>query len=94
MKQHVKPNSGGAKQGERKCFKCGYEYPHSSVCPARDKTCKQCGEKGHFAKCCRGNKRVPMRNNKGGKAYQLNSSDGEEPKQTVETSKHGASDGY
>lgn len=36
-----------------KCFKCGHEhYSNTSVCLARNKKCKKCGEIGHFAKFC------------------------------------------
>ena len=33
---------------------CGREYPHSSACPAKGKTCKKCGKQNNFAAVCRG----------------------------------------
>ena len=37
-----------------KCRNCGREYPHSSACPAKGKTCNKCGKQNHFAAVCRG----------------------------------------
>lgn len=41
---------------ERKCFNCGGLWPHEQgkFCPARNKTCKACKKRGHFADVCRG----------------------------------------
>ena len=35
------------------CFKCGFDYPHENKCPAEGKECKACGQRNHFARCCR-----------------------------------------
>ena len=34
----------------KKCFACGYEYPHKDECPAQESKCRKCNEVGHFAK--------------------------------------------
>ncbi len=36
------------------CFYCGKGFPHDKTkgCPAKEKKCYQCNEKGHFEKCC------------------------------------------
>lgn len=40
-------------QQQKKCFKCGGNYPHPNSCPAESKFCNRCGKQGHFANCCR-----------------------------------------
>ena len=42
--------------GEKTCFACGYEYPHTGECPAKGRKCKACRKEGHFAssKYCKG----------------------------------------
>ena len=37
----------------RTCFNCGRKYPHTNLCPAKDKECHYCHETGHFISCCR-----------------------------------------
>ena len=37
----------------RQCYKCGFDYPHESKCPAEGKECRACGRRNHFARCCR-----------------------------------------
>ena len=39
--------------GKRKCFKCGYSWPHLAECPAKGKTCNKCKGYNHFARCCK-----------------------------------------
>ena len=34
----------------KKCFACGYEYPHKDECPAQKSKCRKCNAVGHFAK--------------------------------------------
>ena len=41
----------------RECYFCGGIYPHTNVCPAKDKNCRYCNETGHFEKCCHERKR-------------------------------------
>ena len=36
----------------RQCYKCGFDYPHESKCPAEGKECRACGRGNHFARCC------------------------------------------
>ena len=36
------------------CFNCGNAWPHHSLCPAKDKICRNCGKRNHFARVCRG----------------------------------------
>ena len=38
---------------KRKCFKCGYSWPHLAACPAKGKTCNKCKGYNHFARCCK-----------------------------------------
>ena len=40
----------------QKCFFCGYKRHPRSQCPAREASCKNCGENGHFAKVCKSSK--------------------------------------
>ena len=35
------------------CFYCGGSYPHKSQCPAKGKTCENCGKLNHLASVCR-----------------------------------------
>ena len=35
------------------CKNCGREFPHKGACPARGKTCNNCGKPNHFATVCR-----------------------------------------
>lgn len=37
-----------------KCRNCGHAYPHAGTCPAKGKTCNNCGKPNHFAAVCRG----------------------------------------
>ena len=37
----------------RKCWFCGGNYPHASVCAAKGKICNYCKKPNHFAKMCR-----------------------------------------
>ena len=39
------------------CYFCGRRFTpeHKSKCQARGATCRNCGKKGHFAKCCNSN---------------------------------------
>ena len=47
-----KPSSGF---GTKKCYACGKvgRFARDKVCPARCKTCAKCGQKGHWAACCK-----------------------------------------
>ena len=38
---------------KKKCFNCGYDYPHKGKCPAKGEICRKCNGKDHFAKVCR-----------------------------------------
>jgi len=35
------------------CWFCGKEYPHKGACPAKGKSCNNCGKPNHFEKVCR-----------------------------------------
>ena len=39
--------------GKRKCFKCGYSWPHLAACPAKGKPCNKCKGYNQFARCCK-----------------------------------------
>ena len=54
-------NNGGTtiRQPRQMCNRCGRSPPHNrSVCPAHDKTCDNCGKKGHFKAVCRSQLKV------------------------------------
>ena len=41
------------------CIRCGApNWSRQRECPARGKKCAKCGKIGHFAKCCRSNKKI------------------------------------
>ena len=45
---------GKGKSAEKKCYNCGYNYPHvTKPCPAKGKQCNKCQKTGHFAQVCR-----------------------------------------
>ena len=47
------PNKSKQFKGkQKKGYFCGSSYPHSGVCPAKDKKCNYCQKLGHFEKCC------------------------------------------
>ena len=37
---------------KKKCYFCGDSIHNRRSCPARDATCRNCGNKGHFVKVC------------------------------------------
>lgn len=49
--KHSKPDKNNA----RGCFRCGNEdhFYRDPNCPAKDKTCKRCSLKGHYAHMCK-----------------------------------------
>ena len=55
IESKVEPTVGETNKLEQgnKCRNCGREYPHSSACPAKRKTCNKCGKQNHFAAVCR-----------------------------------------
>ena len=44
-----------SKEPNHTCRNCGGHFPHKQVCPAKDKNCKACRKRGHFARVCRTN---------------------------------------
>jgi hypothetical protein len=44
-----------SKESHQTCRNCGGHFPHKQVCPAKDKDCRACGKRGHFARVCRTN---------------------------------------
>ena len=50
-----KPNTDNTGTAHKqRCTRCGRNPTHNrAVCPARDKTCDNCGKKGHFKAVCR-----------------------------------------
>ncbi len=77
--QAVKQRSRGRSKGrgqeqkqEGKCFNCGRDrHKSKDECPAKDKTCNACKEKGHFANVCPKKKKEQQSSNKeqGGKKF-------------------------
>ena len=58
-----------------KCRNCGREFPHIGTCPARGKTCNNCGKSNHFATVCRAKQnpvRLPRKTTKGKQHAQKN----------------------
>ena len=58
-----------------KCRNCGREFPHIGTCPARGKTCNNCGKSNHFATVCRAKQnhaRLPRKTTKGKQQAQKN----------------------
>ena len=37
---------------EKKCYRCGGQYPHSKECPAKGKKCNHCKGLNHFETVC------------------------------------------
>ena len=35
------------------CYNCGNFWPHQHLCPAMNKTCRNCGKRNHISKVCR-----------------------------------------
>ncbi len=61
----VKPSKPGRVQSAKSCWFCGGNYPHTSTCPAKGKTCNLCKKIGHFEKVCHSKKSVPQFKKKG-----------------------------
>jgi hypothetical protein len=40
-------------RSDKKCYGCGYEYPHEKECPAKGKKCNSCKQIVHFERCCK-----------------------------------------
>ena len=56
LKLQINQNSGKKFSyyvSKKSCFNCGNPYPHIGDCPAKDKICRTCGKRNHFAKVCR-----------------------------------------
>jgi hypothetical protein len=51
MTQNRRPNQNSH---NRACYFCGFDYPHTGICPAQGKQCASCGKMNHFARVCRG----------------------------------------
>ena len=74
---HKPAQKGYDTKDTKRCYNCNNSghFAKDAVCPARDKSCNECGLKGHFSACCR-NKRA----NKGGKnkskAFQVSENNG------------------
>ena len=51
---HKRKSVVKGKSAEKKCYNCGYSYPHvTKPCPAKGKRCNNCQKTGHFAQVCR-----------------------------------------
>lgn len=59
-KHEADPMRGPSKSVRLTCYRCGSEQHAANFpgCPAKDTVCRNCNKKGHYAKACRGNKRV------------------------------------
>ena len=56
-------NKFGKRASSRKCFNCGYDFPHVGECRAKGKTCGTCGKIGHFEKFCYGKNKATKTKN-------------------------------
>ena len=55
--QNSKSISGEKCKSSKRCFHCGGDYPHVDICPAKDRKCHACGNKGHYIKFCKDKKK-------------------------------------
>ena len=55
-KRNLKPKNQQDQSNtqSKPCYFCGRRFTpeHKAICQARGATCRSCGKKGHFAKCC------------------------------------------
>ena len=59
QKSHTKPQLAKPHQHPGTCRQCGLPWPHTTTpCPAKGKTCRDCGKANHFAKMCRSKPRA------------------------------------
>ncbi|CAB4036105.1 Retrovirus-related Pol poly from transposon [Paramuricea clavata] len=67
-KLEQKPDNGNISNSSNIiCRNCGRAYPHTGACPAKGKTCNNCGKPNHFGAVCRGKQkqtRSPRYSNK------------------------------
>ena len=69
---------GGGKGGNKfqaQCGRCGGTDHYSNKCPHVDTTCKNCGKKGHLARCCKSGTK-DSKDKGGGKGKGKKSKDG------------------
>lgn len=45
--------SFAARDSKTTCYRCGGEYPHKNISPAKDKRCHACNGLNHFESCCK-----------------------------------------
>ena len=45
------------------CWNCGGTFPHRGQCPAKGKTCNNCGQENHFSKVCKEKRQKAQPNN-------------------------------
>ena len=70
------------------CKNCGREFPHKGACPARGKTCNNCGKPNHFATVFRAKQnpiRIPRKTRK-------NKQHGHKNIKTLDTEQNSSSD--
>ena len=48
----------------RTCFQCNGSWPHGGICAAKNKTCKKCGQFGHFVKMCHSSGKINAQANR------------------------------
>ena len=47
---------------QKKCYRCGNNWPHRGECPAIGKICTKCSKPNHFSKQCKSNLRINSTN--------------------------------
>ena len=83
--QGPSPGKDGQGNSQAKCGLCGRPSHPRDQCPAKEKTCNQCGTVGHFAAVCRGG---GSKAQSGGRSRGRSKSRGGQ--QTTQTSQNGA----
>jgi hypothetical protein len=58
---HVKKEQSQQRDSQRKCTRCGGNFPHQDSCPAFGKKCNACGKKNNFKSVCRTIRSVNVR---------------------------------